>query len=132
MLNVDLLNINPDTVCHLILRAREFHAKEEVSFPERTPESEYEYDWAQILANHEDDLTYREIKNAIHSLPYEKQLDLLALMYLGREDFDEWDEALKAAISNFPSDLTDYLLAHPLIAVYLEQALAKLGYSCDE
>lgn len=39
MANVNALSINPDIVCLLILRAREFHAKEEVSIPEDSPDT---------------------------------------------------------------------------------------------
>ncbi|WP_133130991.1 DUF3775 domain-containing protein [Legionella yabuuchiae] len=132
MFDLNELTINPVIVCNLIQRAKEFHAKEEVSIPEASPNTEYEYDWAQVLADHYDDLTYLEIKNAIVSLPYDKRVDLLALMYLGREDFVEWEDARAAAINNLPSNLTDYLLGHPFLSDYLEKALAMFGQSCEE
>lgn len=132
MLEISNLTINPDIVCNLILKAREFHAKEAVTIPEDTPDSEYEYDWAQILADHYDDLTYQEIHNTIAYLEYEQQVDLLALMYLGREDFDNLTEAQTAAVTNLPANLTDYLLAHPFLADYLENGLSLFGDFCDE
>jgi hypothetical protein len=135
MLNTNVLNLNPELVCHIISKAKEFHAKEPVSFPENIPESEYEYDWSQILADHSDDLTYVEIKKTIEDMEPDQQIDLLTLMYIGRGDFDgnEWSAARKEAKENIRTDsLTDYLLAKPLIADYLAKGLELLGYICEE
>lgn len=134
MVNRDVLTINPEVVCDLIDKTTEFQAKEEVSIPERSTETEYEYDWAQVLADHYDDLTYLEIKNVISSLPYRERLDLLTLLYVGRGDYtvDEWTEALEVATTNMPSNFTDYFLAHPFLSDYLNKALESLGYSCEE
>jgi hypothetical protein len=49
MLNTNILTLNPETVCFIIDKAKEFQAKEGVTFPEETPNSEYEYDMLQIL-----------------------------------------------------------------------------------
>ncbi|HAT1660718.1 TPA: DUF3775 domain-containing protein [Legionella pneumophila] len=134
MLNMDILNINPETVCFIINKAKEFHAKEEVTFSEQIPDSEYEYDWSQILADHADDLTYIEVRNVIENLDPNQQTDLLTLMYVGRGDFDisEWSKAHKEARNNLLPNLTDYLFSKPLIAYYLEKALELLDYSCDK
>ncbi|RDI43382.1 DUF3775 domain-containing protein [Aquicella lusitana] len=134
MLNTNVLNINPETVCFIILKAKEFQAKEEVTFNEKIPDSEYEYDWSQILADHEDDLTYLEVKKVIEDLEPDQQVDLLTLMYIGRGDFDpnEWSAAHKEAKNNLAPNLTGYLLSKPLIAGYLEKGLEALGYTCQE
>ena len=51
-----MIDLNPETVCFIIERAREFHAKEQVSIPE-APTSPSD-DWArQVLADHLDDLS---------------------------------------------------------------------------
>ena len=128
-----MLNVNPEIVCMLILKAKEFHAKEAVTFSEEIADSEYEYDWSQILADHKDDLTYIEIEKAIEDLEPDQQVDLLALMYVGRDDFsgEEWTLARLEAKNNLAPNLTGYLLSKPFIAGYLEEGLASLGYSCE-
>jgi hypothetical protein len=133
MINYDVLNINPEIVCFIISKAKEFHVKEEVTFNEDMPNSEYEYDWAQILADHEDDLSYYELKKVIEDLEPDQQVDLLALMYIGRGDFEtsEWSEARKLAKENLAPNLTRYLLSKPLIADYLEKSLELLGCACS-
>lgn len=134
MLDRNILNINPEIVCNIILRSKEFQAKEGVTFSESIPESEYESDMMQILADHKDDLSYQEIKSLIEDLEPDQQIDLLTLMYVGREDYEmeEWTEARKEAKNNLTPNLTDYLLSKPFIAEYLTKALDGLGFSCDD
>lgn len=127
-----MLTINPDTVCFLISKARQFHAKEEVVIPEE-PMSPSD-DWAlQVLADHIDDYTYQEVESAIDSLDIDKQVALVALMWLGRGDFElgEWEEATEAARQAWNGDTTHYLMGTPLVADYLEEGLVQHGYSCD-
>lgn len=134
MVNSNVLNINPEIVCAIIAKAKEFQAKEGVTFDEPIADSEYEYDWSQILADHEDDLTYREIRSAIDDLEWDQKVDLLTIMYLGRGDYDadEWSAAHKEAKLNLGPHFTKYLLSKPQIAEYLERGLELLGCSCDE
>lgn len=128
------LNINPETVCQIINRAHEFQAKEGVNFTEKIDSSEYEYDPLQILADHKDDLTLGEVKSLIEDLEPDQQIELLALMYLGRGDFEpsEWSQAQKEAKKNLAPRLTEYLFAKPQIAEYLQKGMEILGYYCDE
>ena len=128
-----MLELNPETVCFLIGRAKEFHAKEEVVIPEE-PSSPSD-DWArQVLANHADDLTYQEFKSTVEDLEPDQQIALVALMWLGRGDYSEeqWDTAYAAAKSRRTRRTAEYLITTPLIADYLEEGLALLGYDCEE
>jgi hypothetical protein len=134
MLTTDVLNINPKVVCFIIDKAKEFQAKEGVTFDEEIPNSEYDYDITQILVDHPDDLSYPEVKQIIEDLDEFQKVDLLALMYLGRGDFSEndWSGAHKEARNNLAPNLTGYLFSKPAIADYLERGLESLSYSCDE
>lgn len=129
-----MLNINPDIVCEIILRAREFHSKEGVVIPE--PPLSPADDWGlQALADHKDDPTYLEVKTAIDQLEPDQQVTLVALMWLGRDDFSiaEWKEALKLAKERNSRDrrTAEYLLSIPFVADFLQEGLALHGYSCD-
>lgn len=128
------LNINTHIICFLILKAREFQAKEGVSFPEKIKDSENEYDWAQILADHQDDLTFLEVKKVISDLEPDQQIELLALMYIGRGDFEmtEWKKALKEAEDTIEPNLAEYLFAKPQLPEYYEHALEILGFNCED
>lgn len=128
-----MLELNPEIVCLIVARAREFQAKEEVVLPDEpfNPSD----DWAlQTLADHLDDLTYREVTAAIDDLEPDQQVTLVALMWLGRGDFDteEWDAAVAQALDQANDRTAEYLLATPLVADYLEEGLDLLGYSCED
>ncbi|MFC6669206.1 DUF3775 domain-containing protein [Marinobacterium aestuariivivens] len=128
-----MLNINPETVCQVIQLAREFQAKEGVVIPE-LPDSPAE-DWGrQVLADHMGDMTYQFAQDLIGELETDQQVSLVALMWLGRGDFDkeDWREALKTALEEHSRHTADYLLATPLVADYLEEGLSIHGYSCEE
>ena len=128
-----MLDLNPEIICEIIAKAKEFHAKEEVVIPEE-PDSP-SGDWArQILENHVDDLTLQEIYMTINGLEPDQQLNLVALMWIGRGDFgaDEWEEALKQARDMWTPYTAQYLMARPLVADFLEEGLVSLGYACEE
>ena len=127
-----MLNLNPDTVCFLISRARIFHSKEEVVLPD-VPDNPAD-DWAlQVLADHASDSVFQEFKTTIDDLEPDQQQALVALMWVGRNDFspDEWVAALQEARQNWGENTAEYLIAHPLLADYLLEGLNLLGYSCE-
>ena len=138
-----MLNINPEIVCQIIDKARQFHAKEEVVLPE-PPDREadetsfqelvdHDDDLAfQMLADHDDDLTYQEVSLAIKDLEPDQQAELVALMWLGRDDYDieEWETALQDASDRWNERTAEYLLATPLVADYLMEGFSLHGYSC--
>lgn len=128
-----MLNINPDTVCFIIAKAREFQAKEGVILPEPMDDSPAD-NWAvQVLSNHADDHTMQEVSSAIDDLDDEAQTELVALMWLGRGDYllAEWEETLQAVIEARSDHPAEYLMAHPQLPFYLEEGLSAHGYSCD-
>lgn len=128
-----MLNINPETVCFIIAKARQFHAKEEVSIPE-VPTSPTD-DWArQVLADHSDDLCFQEIRSTIFDLEPDQMIELVALMWLGRGDaeLDEWGNLLQDVGAVISRNTPEYLMAHPMVAEYLTEGLIQHGYSCEE
>jgi hypothetical protein len=127
-----MLNLNPDTVCFLISRARVFHSKEEVVLPD-APDNPAD-DWGrQVLADHASDPVFQEFKATIDDLEPDQQQALVALMWVGRNDFgpEEWVAALQEARQNWGENTAEYLIAHPLLADYLLEGLNLLGYSCE-
>jgi hypothetical protein len=127
------LDVNPDTVCFLVDKAHEFHAKEGVVI-EDEPLSPAD-DWArQVLADHNDDPTYHELRATINDLEPDQQVQLVALMWLGRGDFDEteWDQAIEAAGEAWNTRTAEYLIATPMLADYLQEGLSLLGFSCAD
>jgi len=128
-----MLNVNPDTVRFIMTKAREFQVKEGVTIPEEalSPSD----DWGrQMLADHGHDPVLLEIRSAVEDLEPDQQVALVALMWLGRGDFDaaEWDDALAQAGDSWNERTADYLIGTPLLADYLEEGLELLGYSGSE
>jgi hypothetical protein len=127
-----MLDINPDIVCSIIQLAREFHSKEEVVIPDE-PDMPDD-DWPlQVLADHSEDLSYQELKSTIEDLEPDQQISLVALLWVGRGDYDadDWDNVLREATANATNHVAEYLIATPLVASYLEEGLAQLGYDCE-
>lgn len=127
-----MLNINPDIVCSIIGRAREFHAKEEVVIPNVGDD---DADWAmQVLADHAGDPSFQELKTNIDDLEPDQQVTLVALMWLGRGDYttEDWQEALLFARERWNHRTAEYLIGTPLVADYLEEGLSQFNLSCDE
>lgn len=128
-----MLNVNPDIVCTLIERAREFHAKEGVVIPDETTSTSGS-PASEMLADHQGDPTFQEFKTTVEDLEPDQQVALVTLMWVGRGDFDvsEWNAAFRQAGEEWTSHTAEYLLTTPLVADYLEEGLAALGYSCGE
>lgn len=112
------LGITGETLERLIQAAREFHAKEDVVFPDTGPEGSDD-DWAmQILADHSSDLTLQELEGTLRDLGPEQQAELQALSSIGRGDYSvmDWDTALQDAQDDWSADTVHWLLTNPLIA----------------
>jgi hypothetical protein len=128
-----MLEVNPETVCRLIELAQSYHVQEQVSLPEQ-PNSPSD-DWAQqMLASHADNSSAAEFRTIIDDLEPDQQQVVVALMWLGRDDFtlEEWDDALTQAEELWTPETADYLLMHPMLADHLRTALEMQGYDCQE
>ncbi len=91
-------------------------------------------DWGlQVLADHVDDLSYQEMHAVIEDLEPDQAGELLALVWLGRGDYemDEWDEALADAQELWDSQTVNNMIATPLLADYWSEGLELLDYRCD-
>ncbi|WP_018949142.1 DUF3775 domain-containing protein [Thioalkalivibrio sp. ALMg11] len=112
------LGIPGETMERLIQAAREFHAKEDVVFPDTGSEGSDD-DWAmQILADHASDLTLQELEGTLRDLGQDQQAELQALSTLGRGDYvaTDWETALQDAQDDWSPDTVHWLLTNPLIA----------------
>ncbi len=128
-----MITIDPDKVCHIIVKARAFDAKEEV-VEEDYASNPADEDMREVLQDYPDDPTYDELREFINGLNEDEQIELVALSWLGRGSFtaDEWEEA-KAEASRAHNERTaEYLLGMPLLADYLAEGLAAFGVSCEE
>lgn len=127
------LTIDPETVCFLIIKAREFDVKVDPDDPNSgsNPSDDKEID---ILENRRSDPTYAELIGTLEALNEDELTDLVALTWIGRGDYTkhEWEEAKEQARLNSARTTADYLLGTPLLGDYLENGFTELGYSCED
>lgn len=126
------LVISPANVVYLIARAKEFAVKDTETEPD--PGSNPSDDrMVEILEDHPDEALEDETKGFIEGLGIEEQIDLVALAWLGRDDYaaEEWPEVRQQAAEAYDGKTARYLLGMPLLADYFEAGLATLGYSVE-
>ena len=128
-----MLAISPETVCYLIVKAREFDVKVAPAEPDPGSNPADDRD-VGILEDYADDPTFQELTSALESLNSDQLLDLVVLTWIGRGTYakDQWDEARDQAGEIPTEDAPRYLLGTPQLGDYLEEGLAELGYSCQD
>ncbi len=121
------LDINPETVSYIVNLARDFYAKEQITDLDE-PEPNIQEGWTGSAQENHIDPVHAELKTAIEDLEPDQQVQLVALMWLGRGSFSDWESAVKEAGDNWNSKTADYLIGTPLLSDYLEEGLNQLGY----
>jgi len=125
--------ISVDTVCRLIVRAREFDVKEAPS-DEGEGSNATDDGFIDVLEANQDDPVFMELKATIDSLDVDARCDLVALAWTGRGDYGagEWREARALARQEHNNRTAAYLLGMPLLGDYLEEGLAAFDLSCED
>jgi len=125
--------IDPDTVCFLIIKAREFDVKVEPDDPDSgsNPSDDGEID---VLEDRRDDPTFAELMGTLEALNEDELAELVAMTWVGRGDFDveDWEDAKDQARQRGTKGTAEYLLGTPLLGDFLESGFNDLGYSCDD
>lgn len=75
-----------------------------------------------------------ELVSFINALSVDEQIDLVALAWLGRDDYaaSDWPAVRAEAASEHNERTAEYLIGIPLLGDFLEEGLSMLGYSCEE
>jgi len=130
---VSPLTISPEKVCFIIVKARQFDAKDEVTEPDPGSNPSDDMD-VEVLEEHGDDPVVEELTSLINSLSEDEQVDLVALAWLGRDDYSagDWPTVREEALRAHNRRTAEYLLGMPLLGDFLEEGLSMLGYSCEE
>jgi hypothetical protein len=131
--NTPDLSISPEKVCYIIAKAREFDAKDVVTDPDDAS-NPIDDAMVAVLEDHRDDPVVQEIAAAIFAMSEDEQIDLVTLAWLGRGDgsLEDWAELRAEAARAHNKRTAAYLLGMPLLADYLDEALAQFGHSCEE
>jgi hypothetical protein len=127
------LSISPEKICFIVVKAREFDAKDVVTDPDDGSNASDD-GMISVLEDHRDDPVLQELRGFIGALTEDEQIDLVAMAWLGRGDGDigDWD-ALRAEAARAHNNRTaSYLLGMPQLSDFLEDALSDFGGSCEE
>jgi hypothetical protein len=127
------LSISPEKVFFIIMRARQFEAKESVSDPDSGSNGSDD-GMRSVLEDSAADPVRAELVVIIHDLNEDEQIDLVALAWLGRGDggLEDWDDLRAEAARAHNRRTAAYLLGMPLLAAHLEEGLSQFGYSFIE
>jgi hypothetical protein len=127
------LNISLERLCYIIVKAREFDAKVEPMDPD--PGSNPSDDGMRVvLEDYNDDPTLAELRDAIDSLDDDEVVEVIAMVWLGRGDFnrEEWADALALAQERHNARSAAYLVGIPNLGDCLEEGAAQLGFSIED
>ena len=126
------LRISTEKVCEFIEVAREVAGKVPPTSGDHTTTGD-DSKLVTIEDYPDEDDRRREMVEFIAGLNVEEQIDLLALILLGRGDYDigEWDAAVSEAEDRIAARDPDYMIGDAALPEYLGDGLEALGHTCD-
>ncbi|HTW50469.1 MAG TPA: DUF3775 domain-containing protein [Stellaceae bacterium] len=126
------LRISVDKVCDFIEAAREVAGLVPPTTGDRTTTGD-DSKLMTIEDNPAVDARRSEIAEFIMGLNAAEQTDLLALIYVGRGDFDiaEWHDAVHEAAMRIADGAADFMIGDTALPGYLGAGLDAFGRSCD-
>jgi hypothetical protein len=122
------LMISPDKVGFLIEKAREFDVKEAATDLD-SGSNGADDDMIDVLEDDGSDAVASELTGFIEALSEDEQIDLVALMRLGRGDgtIEEWKDLRRQAAEGHNSRTARYLLGEPMLGDLLAEGLDEFG-----
>ena len=124
------LAISVDKVGFLIEKTREFDVKEAETDPD-AGSNPTDDDMIDVLEDDGCDPVAQEISGFINAMTEDEQIDLIALMRLGRGDgsIEEWNDLRREAAEVRGRSTSRTLLGEPLVSDYLAEGLDAFGLS---
>jgi len=125
-------DINPEKICFIILKSREL-AMEDTDI-EADASNETDDGFSSILTHDGQAPTEAELFGFIDAMDEDEQNAIVAMMWIGRGDYDssDWKLAVAEARARRSGPVSKYLLGTPLLSDYLETALSEFGESCED
>ncbi|TVV70393.1 DUF3775 domain-containing protein [Sphingomonas solaris] len=127
------LSVSLETVCRLIIRARELEAQVPAIETEEDADPTDSDDGMAVLEDEANESIEAEMTAALEDLADDQIAEVLALAWVGRGTYDasEWEDALEEANDPQAEDPIDQLLDMPMLAGLLDAGLAAFDLSCD-
>ena len=123
------LSIDPDYLRRLIVKVRSFMGKEATELPDEGSNPTDDEMPSSALQDEGDDLSREEVVEEIRGLEPRQQAELVALMWLGRDEGapEEFEGLVRLALERREVPTEDYLLDHPLVAEHWLDGMERLG-----
>ena len=127
------LSISTDKLGFIVIKARELDVKVDPVEPD-PGSNPLDDDEREVLEDYADDPTYQELVDALESLNEDELVEVIALVWLGRGDYElgDWSQAVADARDIRNERATAYLVGTPNLADELEEGLARLGLSVED
>jgi hypothetical protein len=128
------LGINPEKVCQLVEAGRELAGLTVSTADAPARDNGDDSPLATMVEPREGaDPRREEVVSFIGGLDAEEQVNLLALILLGRGDYDisEWGDALIAARDAIDDKSADFMIGDPALPAYLLEGLEAFDESCE-
>ena len=123
-----------DTLCRIILRAREYEAQVPTDTdggeaPDNVDDTDEET--LSVLDDSINTGVEEELAAAIDDLAEDQQAELLAFAWVGQGTYDasDWDEAIEEASGI--TNISEELIEMPMLASVLEAGMATFDLSCN-
>ena len=122
-----------ETICRLIIRARELEAQVPSIENDGEDDPTDSDDEFAVLEDEANEAIEEEMIALLDDLGDDQVQEILALAWVGRGTYDasEWSEALEAAADTDAEDPVDQLLDMPTLAAYLDAGLAAFDMNCE-
>jgi hypothetical protein len=128
-----------DTLCRIILRAREYEAQTASDYDggEDPDNVDDEQEGAlSVLEDEINDSVEEELQAAFEDLGEDQLAEVIAFTWVGQGTYEasDWDEAIEEAqtmVSDGASGAIDELMQQPMLASVLESGMAAFELSCD-
>ena len=127
-----------ETLCRIILRAREYRAQT-VDFADDEEPDDVDDDQEAMLSVLEDDINdsvEEELKAVFEDLGEDQLAEVIAFCWVGQGTYEsgDWDEAMQEAqdlVGESSDEAINELMDQPMLASVLESGLAAFDLSCD-
>jgi hypothetical protein len=124
---VPSLSISPEKVFFIVAKSRQSDSNT-TGLDSGTDSSD------DVFEDHRKGTDRSELGGFIRGLNVDEQIDLVALMWLGRGDgdLDSWHDLRAEASRAHNARTASYLIGTPMLADYLEEALSQFGKSFED
>lgn len=128
-----------DTLCRIILRAREYEAQTASDYDPGEDADNVDDEQEGSLSVLEDDINdsvEEELKAVFEDLGEDQLAEVIAFCWVGQGTYEsgDWDEAMQEAqdlVGESSDEAVNELMDQPMLASVLESGLAAFDLSCD-